>query len=68
MEGGITNKVLATEDKNSEAANTYANILAVKAGNENSKKTQILIEALSSQTVKDFIAANYFPVVISVLE
>jgi D-methionine transport system substrate-binding protein len=67
LEGGITSKVLATEDKNSTAAQTYANILAVKEGNENSKKTQILIEALSSQTVKDFIAANYYPVVISVL-
>jgi len=68
LEGGITSKVLSTEDKDSTAAQTYANILAVKEGNENSKKTQILIEALSSQTVKDFIEANYYPVVISVLE
>lgn len=68
LEGGITSKVLATEDKASAAAQTYANILAVKAGSENSKKTQILIEALSSQTVKDFIAEHYYPVVISVLE
>ena len=68
LEGGITSKVLATEDKDSAAALTYANILAVKEGNEDSKKTQILIEALSSQTVKDFIEDNYYPVVISVLE
>jgi len=68
LEGGITSKVLATEDKDSAAALTYANILAVKEGNEEAKKTQILIEALSSQTVKDFIEDNYYPVVISVLE
>lgn len=68
LEGGITAKVLATEDKDSAAAQTYANILAVKEGNEETKKTQILIEALSSQTVKDFIEDNYYPVVISVLE
>jgi len=68
LEGGITAKVLATEDKDSVAAQTYANILAVKAGNETSKKTKILIEALSSQTVKDYVAANYYPVVISVLK
>jgi len=68
LEGGITSKVLATEDKDSTAALTYANILAVKEGNEDTKKIQILIEALSSQTVKDFIEDNYYPVVISVLE
>ena len=67
LEGGITSTVLATEEKDSQAGLTYANILAVKEGNENSKKTQILVEALSSQTVKDFIADNYYPVVISVL-
>jgi D-methionine transport system substrate-binding protein len=68
LEGGITSKVLATEDKDSTAAQTYANILAVKEGNEDTKKTQILMDALSSQTVKDFIEDNYYPVVISVLE
>lgn len=68
LEGGVTSNVLATEDKDSDAAQTYANILAVKQGNEETKKTQILIEALSSQAVKDFIESNYYPVVISVIE
>ncbi len=68
LEGKITDKVLATEDTDSVAAQTYANILAVKAGNETSAKTKVLIETLSSQTVKDYIAANYYPVVVSVLK
>lgn len=66
--GKITDKVLATEDKDSIAALTYANVLVVKAGKETAKKTKVLIDALNSKTVKDFIAAHYYPVVISVLK
>lgn len=67
LEAGITEEVLITEDKDSAAAQTYANILAVKAGQENDPKTKALIEALSSEEVKAYIEANYYPVVISVL-
>jgi len=64
----ITATVLTTEDKDSAAAIKYANILAVKAGNETTEKTQVLIDALNSQTVKDYIQNNFYPVVISVTE
>ena len=64
----ITDTVLTTEDKDSAAAQKYANILAVKAGNEETEKTKVLIEALSSDTVKQFIQDSYYPVVISVLK
>ena len=67
MEADITDNVLITEDKDSVAAQTYANILAVKAGNEDDAKTKALIEALSSDEVKTFIEETYYPVVISVL-
>ena len=39
---------IATEDASSVAAQTYANILVVKEGNENSAKIQALIKALTS--------------------
>ena len=50
---------IATEDASSVAAQTYANILVVKEGNENSEKIQALIKALTSQAVKDFINNTY---------
>ena len=46
----------------------YANILAVKQGNENEPKIKALIAALSSQKVADFIAQKYDGAVISVVE
>ncbi len=50
---------IVTEDAASVAAQTYANILVVKEGNENSEKIQALIKALTSQAVKDFINSTY---------
>ena len=50
---------LAIENANGDAASTYANILAVKSGNENNEKVLALIEVLSSQTVKDYITSTY---------
>lgn len=50
---------LATEDSSSEAASIYANIIAVKSGNENNPKVLALIEVLTSQTVKDYITSKY---------
>ena len=50
---------LATEDKNSDAAQTYANILVVKEGNEDNEGIQALIKALKSDAVRDFITNTY---------
>jgi len=50
---------LATEDPDSVAATTYANILVVKAGNENTEKTLALKNALLSENVKSFINGTY---------
>ena len=50
---------LAIENADGDAASTYANILAVKSGNENNEKVLALIEVLSSQTVKDYITSTY---------
>jgi D-methionine transport system substrate-binding protein len=50
---------LAVEDKDSEAAQTYGNILAVKEGNENNEAIQALVKALKSDKVKNFINETY---------
>lgn len=43
-----------------ESANSpYANILVVKAGNENSEKTKALVKAVKSEEVKKFINDKY---------
>lgn len=54
-----TTDALATEDKDSTAAQTYANILCVKEGNENKASIQELIKALKSDKVKEFIEEKY---------
>ncbi len=50
---------LAIEDASGDAAQTYGNIIAVFEGNENSEKTQAVIEALNSENVKKFIEEEY---------
>ena len=50
---------LAIEDKDSIAADTYANILCVKEGNEDDAGVKALIKALKSDAVRDFINATY---------
>ncbi|MDD6095105.1 MAG: MetQ/NlpA family ABC transporter substrate-binding protein [Clostridia bacterium] len=52
-------EALAVEDKDSEAAQTFANILVVKEGNENNEAVLALVEALRSETVQNFIADKY---------
>ena len=50
---------LATENADGTAAQTYANITAVRAGDENSPKTQALLKALKTDAVKQYIADTY---------
>ena len=55
----VKNDALATEDASSEAAQTYANILAVKEGRENDPAIQALYAALTGDKVKDYINSTY---------
>lgn len=57
---------IATEDPNSVSAQTYANVLVVKEGNENTEKTQALLKALTSQEVKDYINETYSGAVVPI--
>jgi len=54
-----TSLILATEDPNSEAAVTYANILVVKEGNEEDEKIQALVAALQTEEIRTFIEETY---------
>ena len=57
---------LAVEASDSLAAKTYANIIAVKSGNEDSAKTKALISAILSDEVKEFIEKEYDGAVVPV--
>lgn len=61
-----TKDTIIVEDKNSEAAKPYANILVVKEGNEKQEKIQALYKALTSPEVKAFIEKEYSGAVIPV--
>lgn len=50
---------IAIEDANSTAAQTYANVIVVKEGNEENGAILALIEALQSDAVRDFINNKY---------
>lgn len=56
---GIDGTVLTTEDKDSDAAQTYANIIAVLPGNETDPRIVALIAALKSEEVRTFINDTY---------
>lgn len=61
MEAGysVAQDALARESADSEAIATYVNVVAVKEGNENSEKIKALVNALKSDTVKQYIYDNY---------
>ena len=64
MEGGMNPATdsLASEDADSEAAQTFANIIAVKEGHENDPA----IKALQSDKVKEYIEKTYSGAVVAV--
>ena len=68
MEAGFSvgKDALATEDASSEAAQTYANVLVVKEGNENNPAIQALYAALTSDKVKDYINETYDGAVVAI--
>jgi len=55
----VEDDALEIEDKDSEAAQTYANIVAVQNGNEDDPAIEALMESLHSDDVKEFIDEEY---------
>lgn len=67
LQAGLTgNDALASESADSDAAQTYANILAVRAGEKDSAKTQALVTALTSETCRQFIEETYSGAVVPI--
>lgn len=59
---------LAAEDSSGAAAQTYANIIAVKSGSENSDKIKALVAALKTETVRTYINDTYGGAVLAIFE
>ncbi|CEH30188.1 hypothetical protein AM501_11695 [Aneurinibacillus migulanus] len=67
MEGGLTtDQAITMEKKDSDAAKQHANIISVRAGDENREDIKTLIEVLKSDDVKKFIEEKYKGAVVSV--
>ena len=61
-----SNFAMDSEDADSEAAQTFANIIAVKEGHENDPAIQALVKALQSDKVKEYIEKTYSGAVVAV--
>lgn len=55
----VEKDALAKEEADSEAAQTYANIIAVREGDENREEIKTLVEVLKSDEIKSFIETTY---------
>ena len=63
---GLSGSILVSEDPNSEAAQTFANIVAVKPGRENDPAIQALVKVLTSEDTRKFITDKYGVAVVPV--
>lgn len=59
LSAGVVDRCLVTEDKDSDIAKKMANVIAVKKGYEESKKVQVLIQALKQENIKEFIKCKF---------
>lgn len=66
LDAKITDLLLTSEQSDSEGAKTYANIIAVREGEENSDKTKALIDVLTSDEVRSYISEHYNGLVVPV--
>ncbi len=68
IQAGLSAKTdaIAIEDAEGEAAQTYANIVAVASGHENDEAIQALMKALTSEEIRTFINDTYDGAVIPI--
>jgi len=67
INGGLSlEDALAVETADSLAAETYANVIAVKSGQEQSAKIQALISALQSDSIRQYIEETWQDAVVPV--
>lgn len=70
LQGGlnVATDALAKEEADSLAAQTYANVLVVREGDEEREDIKALIEVLESKEISEFIAGKYEGSVVSMNE
>lgn len=56
---GLSDKLLVIENAGGEAAGVFANIIAVRAGDETREDIQKLVSVLKSDEMKEWITSNY---------
>ena len=59
LSAGVVNRCIVTENKESEIAQKMANVIAVKDGRQDDKKTKVLLEALKQENIKEFIKTKF---------
>ena len=59
IQGGLNPTKDAVILEQADATNPYVNILACRAGEENSEKIQALVKVLKSDEVRNFILSTY---------
>lgn len=55
----VAKDAIAIEDKDSEAAEIYGNVLAIRKGDEDREDIKALVEALQSDEVREYIESTY---------
>lgn len=55
----VAKDAVSYEKSDSEAAQTYVNVIAVKEGNEDSEKIKALVDTLKSDEIKEYINDTY---------
>ncbi len=55
----VAKDAIAYETSESEAAQTYVNVIAVKEGNENNDAIKALVDVLKSDEIRQYITDNY---------
>lgn len=59
LAAGVTDKLITTESADSEAAKTYANVIAVKESRKDDPAVVALVEVLKSDEIKNWITETY---------
>lgn len=59
LDADIMDKVIAVEDKEDEAAMTYANIIATTKDNKNNEKLKKLVDVLKSEKTQNYINKTF---------
>lgn len=55
----VAKDAIAVEDKDSAAAETYGNVIAIRKGDEDREEIKALVDALKSDDVREYIDSTY---------